>query len=173
MGAATSKPDTEKDGASVDKFAIAQTLSEKMKQVKPDTSAASPDVSRQGILDKSIQDKIHDELSKLRKQEQDMQKQIELALEKENIEKQGKPWFGKDKGQSSELLKKELDRVKAKIDKCATRDIDSFPSLKSARDDVVQCYTNKPARTLDCWKEIETFKQAMVNVQQDLMSAWN
>lgn len=106
----------------------------------PDASAPAPDAKRQEVIDSSIQEKIHAELSKLRKQEQDMQKKIELALEKENIERQGKPWFGKDKGQSSELLQQELNRVKEQIEKFNKRSIDSFPALKKAREDIIQCY---------------------------------
>ena len=119
---------------------LGNALARKLKEVAPDASAPGPDAKRQELIDSSIQEKIHAELSKLRKQEQDMQKKIELALEKENIERQGKPWFGKDKGQSSELLQQELNRVKAQIEKFNKRSIDSIPALKKAREDIIQCY---------------------------------
>ena len=78
--------------------------------------APSPDTGRQEVLDSTIKQKIHEELTKLRKQEEEVQKQIQLALEKENIENQSKSWFsGGDKGQSSALLQQELDRVKQTI----------------------------------------------------------
>lgn len=123
---------------------LGNTLAKKLSEATADPKAPTPDAKRQETLDSAIQDKIHEELSKLRKQEQEMQKKIELALEKENIERQGKPWFGNDKGQSSELLQQELDRVKSQIEKYYKRDLNSFPSLKEARDKVIACYRYVP-----------------------------
>lgn len=160
---------------------LASTLAKKLEETSADLSVPSPDARRQELLDVSIQEKINAELSRLRSQEQEMQKKIELALEKENIEREGKPWFGKDKGQSSKLLQEELTRVKTKIEKYHKRDLNSFPSLKSAREDVVKCYRYVPAnahrskdktRTLDCWREVETFRQALASAESELMAAW-
>lgn len=70
-----------------------------------------------------------------------MQMQINLALEKENLDREDKPWFGrKDKGQSSHVMQQELDRIKAQVEKYKRRDMSSFPDLQKAREAVVQCY---------------------------------
>lgn len=70
-----------------------------------------------------------------------MQKQIELALEKENIERAGKQWFGKDKGQSSAHLEQELGALRTKIGKYASLPTAaSFTGLQEARDAVIKCY---------------------------------
>ncbi|WFC99344.1 hypothetical protein MYAM1_002088 [Malassezia yamatoensis] len=183
MGATASKPEegitSEKSVDKVDVsdteirlYQIGNTLARKLKEVKGDASVPSPDVKRQEVLDSSIQEKIHKELNKLRKQEQDVQEKIRLALEKENLDREGKSWFGKDKGQSSELLQQELDRVKAQIEKFNKHSLDSFPSLKQARQDVVQCYRNQETRTLDCWREVETFRKALADAEKDLFAAW-
>ena len=149
--------------------------------------APSPDTGRQEVLDSTIKQKIHEELTKLRKQEEEVQKQIQLALEKENIENQSKSWFsGGDKGQSSALLQQELDRVKQTIEKYnKQRDVSSFPGLKEARDAVISCYryvrapramerngpltpaySEKPERSLDCWKQVEDFKHAVAKAEK-------
>lgn len=160
---------------------LGNALAKKLEEVTGDSSAPKPDAKRQELIDSSIQDKIHAELSKLRKQEQEMQKKIELALEKENIDRQGKPWFGNDKGQSSELLQQELNRVKASIEKFNKRDINTFPNLKQARDDIIQCYryvpmptytSNDSKRTLDCWREVDAFNKAIADAEKELMAAW-
>ncbi|KAI3625160.1 hypothetical protein CBS9595_000521 [Malassezia furfur] len=173
MGATSSKHEsTSLATEPVDKMELGNALARKLKEVTPDASAPAPDAKRQEVIDSSIQEKIHAELSKLRKQEQDMQKKIELALEKENIERQGKPWFGKDKGQSSELLQQELNRVKEQIEKFNKRSIDSFPALKKAREDIIQCYRNDTKRTLDCWREVDAFKKAIADAEKELFAAW-
>ncbi|WFD40711.1 uncharacterized protein MJAP1_003699 [Malassezia japonica] len=174
MGAVPSKQDSTSPATEpIDKVDLGNTLAKKLSEATPDPKAPTPDAKRQETLDSAIQDKIHEELSKLRKQEQEMQKKIELALEKENIERQGKPWFGNDKGQSSELLQQELDRVKSQIEKYYKRDLNSFPSLKEARDKVIACYRADNNRTLDCWREVDAFKQAIKGAEKELMAAWN
>ena len=40
------------------------------------------------MLDENVQKKLKEELAELRKQEKDVQKQIALALEKENLERE-------------------------------------------------------------------------------------
>jgi hypothetical protein len=92
------------------------------------------------VLDENVQKKLKEELAELRKQEKDVQKQIALALEKENLERESSSWLSKDKGQSSQLLQQELDRVKTQIEKYNRRDMASFPEVIKARQAVVQCY---------------------------------
>ena len=84
------------------------------------------------MLDENVQKKLKEELAELRKQEKDVQKQIALALEKENLERESSSWLSKDKGQSSQLLQQELDRVKTQIEKYNRRDMASFPEVVKA-----------------------------------------
>ena len=82
----------------------------------------------------------------------------------------------KDKGQSSQLLQQELDRVKTQIEKYNRRDMASFPEVVKARQAVVQCYryvsttcltySDHAGRTLDCWKEVEQFKNAFAEAEK-------
>lgn len=128
------------------------------------------------MLDENVQKKLKEELAELRKQEKDVQKQIALALEKENLERESSSWLSKDKGQSSQLLQQELDRVKTLIEKYNRRDMASFPEVVKARQAVVQCYryvsstcltySDHAGRTLDCWKEVEQFKNAFAEAEK-------
>ena len=113
----------------------------KLEAAQPDSSAPGPEASRQSVLDENVQKKLSEELAKLRKQEKEVQMQINLALEKENLDREDKPRFGrKDKGQSSHVMQQELDRIKAQVEKYKRRDMSSFPDLQKAREAVVQCY---------------------------------
>lgn len=132
------------DGRATD-WQVGRTLLNKLEQVSPNPSVPAPDLSRQEQLDAAIQKKLHEELGKLRKQEKEVQTQIELALEKENLDKQAKSWFSRDKGQSSVLLQQELDRVKAQNEKYQHRSVADYPELQKARDAVSQCFLYVPA----------------------------
>ncbi|SHO78949.1 Uncharacterized protein MSYG_3298 [Malassezia sympodialis ATCC 42132] len=156
----------------IDKVEVGRTLLNKLEQVSPDPSVPAPDLSRQEQLDAAIQKKLHEELGKLRKQEKEVQTQIELALEKENLDKQAKSWFSRDKGQSSVLLQQELDRVKAQNEKYQHRSVADYPELQKARDAVSQCFLENKHRTLDCWKEVEAFKKAMADAEKTVMATW-
>lgn len=97
---------------------------------------------RQQYLDSSIQAKIRQELSKLRKKEEDVRKQIEQALEKENLDRASQSSNKGSKGKSSILLQQELDDVKSKIEKHNQRrsKVEKAPGVKQAREKVLQCY---------------------------------
>ncbi|WFD35455.1 hypothetical protein MCUN1_002309 [Malassezia cuniculi] len=172
MGASASKVDKGADSVVSEQLDITRSMLNKLEDI-PATDVPAPGPERQGELDSTIHQKIRAELAKLRKQEADVQKQIELALEKENIERAGKPWFGKDKGQSSVLLEQELNALRSKIGKYSQLpSISSFAGLQEARDAVVKCYRDQPTRTLDCWKEVEEFKKASAAAEKELMAKW-
>lgn len=158
---------------------VSRALLNKLEGIKADTNVPAPGTARQETLDEAIQQRIYEELNKLRKQEKEVQQQIELALEKENIEKEGKPWFGsKDKGQSSTLLQQELDRVKSQISQFQRREFSSFPALHKAREAVIKCYrcvragssrahtSENELRTLDCHEQVEEFKKAVASTEK-------
>lgn len=131
----------------------------------PSTSEKTPvipSLTRQEYLDSSIQGKIRQELSRLRKQEAEVQKKIEQALEKENLDKASQS-NKTPKGKSSILLKQELDDVRQKIETHHQRRIkfDKDAGVHEARSKLLQCYKSQPEQTLECWKEVQTFKVAV------------
>lgn len=119
---------------------MGRTLLNKLESATVDESAPAPSQERQEAIDSSVQKKLREELRNLRRQEKEMQKQVELALEKEVLEKEHNSWFHKDKGQSRVLLQQEIDRVKSQAEKFKHRDLSMYPELKNARESVVQCY---------------------------------
>ena len=98
--------------------------------------------TRQSQLDASIQSRIKSELSRLKKQESDVRKQIELALEKENLDKESKLGKKGAQGRSSVLLKQQLDDISTKIEKHnQTREkLEKTPAIQKAREEVTKCY---------------------------------
>lgn len=158
-----------------------RTLLNKIENPSPSTAAAStaaekgskedkvPSLPRQQFLDSSIQGKIREELSRLRKQESEVQRQIEQALEKESLDRASQQASSKTggKGKSSILLKQELDDVRSKIERHHQRraKVDKAPGVQQARDKVVQCYSSHPSQTLECWAEVRDFRQAVARAE--------
>ena len=91
-------------------------------------------------LDASVQSKIKSELDRLRKEEQAVRDQIEQAIEKENLERESKH-KGASAGKNSNVLRAELDEVRKKIERHQKkRDIESYPGVKSAQEQLIKCY---------------------------------
>lgn len=109
---------------------------------QPQSSPAPVSLPRQEHLDSSIQSKIRDELSRLKKQEATVRQQIEAALEKESLDRASQSASKGAKGKSSILLRQELDDVRSKIERHTQRKqkVEKAPGVKEARSEVLKCY---------------------------------
>lgn len=152
---------------------LTQTYGSNSEKEKQNESKV-PSLDRQQYLDSSIQGKIREELSRLRKQDSDLQKQIEQALEKESLDIGSQNKTGA-KGKSSILLKQELDDVRSKIERHNQRreKVDKAPGVKNAREKVIQCYNKNPNTSLECWAEVRDFRQAVSRAESVSCRALN
>lgn len=117
---------------------IDKTESEALQEGSPSLLSAS----RQSHLDSSIQSRIKSELSRLKKQESEVRKQIEAALEKENLDKEAKLGTKGAQSRSSVLLQQQLDDISKKIERHSKskEQIENTPGIKEARQEVEKCY---------------------------------
>ncbi|PWN49041.1 hypothetical protein IE53DRAFT_388761 [Violaceomyces palustris] len=122
-------------------------------------------------IDAGVQEKIRSELERLRKEEEDVRRQIQEALERENAEIESSQPGGKNK--NSNILKAELDQVRARIERHkSVKDLSSLhPGLDKAREAVVKCYRERPDRSLDCWKETQAFKEAVASAEKAFIAS--
>jgi altered-inheritance-of-mitochondria protein 13 len=146
---------------------IENPIEEKRERGSTDPADNKVSLPRQQFIDSSIQGKIREELSKLRKQEADVQHRIEQAIEKESLDRASKGSQTGAKGKSSVLLKQELDDVRSKIERHNQRrqKVDKAPGVKDAREKLVECYKKNPERTLDCWAEVQNFRQSVARAE--------
>lgn len=100
-----------------------------------DASETTPE--RQSILDSLIRARIRDEIELLKKDEEDVRWEIELALEKENLDRE-KSMASEGDGVNSSILLRDMDEMRVRIDKYASRR-KSF-EVEAVGDAVVECY---------------------------------
>ncbi|KAG6813102.1 hypothetical protein H0H92_013956 [Tricholoma furcatifolium] len=107
----------------------------------------SPETSpeRQSTLDANIRLKIQNKIDHLRQEEDQVRKEIELALEKENLDREkglsddGSEGIGPIP--SSAELMGDLEDIRSKVDRYQSRrNLTEFPDVKSAGEAVVACY---------------------------------
>ncbi|KAJ9114724.1 hypothetical protein QFC22_005600 [Naganishia vaughanmartiniae] len=115
--------------------------------------------------------RLQAETERLRHEESEIMAKISSALEKENLNKE-KP------GMSSELLSRDMDEVKEKLEKLGRKRNEVLfdeqgekAEVRKQRDAVVQCYLKNQDRPLDCWKQVEQFKQSVGNLEADFVAS--
>lgn len=139
---------------------------------------ASPNLSpeRQSTIDAQIRSRIHAELQHLRQQEEEVKQEIERALEKENLDRErsmaGDETVVEEEGsagnvRSSAALQGDLEELRTKVERFQSRRaLNEFPDVQAASEAVVSCYKSYPATTLDCWREVNAFKDAVTDIEQ-------
>jgi altered-inheritance-of-mitochondria protein 13 len=116
---------------------------------KADTPEVTP--GRQSLLDSGVRQRIMQDVAKLKDEEVDVQRQIELALERENLDRErsmaggasvvtdGESTVGVVK--SSTALLEDLEEIRLKVDRYNVRqDLADHPDLKAKSEAVIECY---------------------------------
>lgn len=98
------------------------------------SEASETTPERQSILDSHIRARIKDEIELLKKNEEDIRWEIELALEKENLDHE-KSLSGE--GANSSILLGDVDEMRVRIDKYDSRRKSVEVEVGDA---VVECY---------------------------------
>ncbi|KAG5643905.1 hypothetical protein DXG03_009476 [Asterophora parasitica] len=127
---------------------------------------------RQSTLDALIRSRIQSELEHLKQEEEKVRQEIESALEKENLDRERSGAEDSAEGGSGRIpssteLMGDLEEIRSKVDRYqARRDLREFPEVKSTGEAVVSCYQNHPTTPLDCWREVNAFKESVAQVEQ-------
>ncbi|KAF8078212.1 hypothetical protein FPV67DRAFT_1686714 [Lyophyllum atratum] len=138
-------------------------------------SLESPETSpeRQSNLDALIRSRIQSELEHLKQEEEEVRREIEHALEKENLDRERITAEDNAEGDqtarlpSSTELMGDLEEIRSKVDRYqARRDLSEFPEVKSTGEAVVSCYRAHPSTPLDCWREVNGFKASVAQLEQ-------
>ena len=132
--------------------------------------------------------RIDADVARLKEQESDVVREIEAALERENLDRErsmagaaDEPGAGDVK--SSAVLMEDLEEIRQKVERYNNRrELAEHPELKAKSDAVVECYQcvyllyiyrayaeiicrSHPKTTLDCWREVEEFHSAVADVE--------
>ncbi|RKU45388.1 hypothetical protein DL546_004117 [Coniochaeta pulveracea] len=119
-------------------------------------SSNETDVSRNQTLELQVQARVAAELKRIQEAEA-------AALN----EKLSLPPVddASDTTLSRDFVNKEVDVLKKKLE--SRRKVREIPdSVESARSDVVRCLRDNDRRPLDCWKEVEAFKEEVRRLEK-------
>lgn len=119
------------------------------------------DASRAQSLELQIQARVAGELQRLQEKEAETLKSVfEKISEAANEEKKS------DDGNSRHKVSKEVEALRSRLEarQKARREIP--PSVEQARADVVRCLRENDRRPLDCWREVEAFREEVRKLER-------
>ena len=68
---------------------------------------------------------------------------------------------------SSEVLGRDIEEVREKVERMRKdKESKEGPEIRQAREKVVLCYKEKEGKPLDCWREVEAFKNEVSKLEK-------
>ena len=120
------------------------------------------DISRSQSLELAVQARVAEELKKLQAKENDALKAArEKAAEitKADEEKAAQAQSSRD------AVSKEVQTLRARLEK--RKQVKELPeSVEKTRSEVVRCLIENDRRPLNCWKEVEAFKEEVRRLEK-------
>ncbi|KAI7904071.1 uncharacterized protein BX663DRAFT_551124 [Cokeromyces recurvatus] len=107
-----------------------------------------------------VQQRVAEELEKIKQKEAELKKEFHVELKEQNAEK-------------DDLNALDMNEdIEAMIKRIARSGIKELPAkVKQCQDEVIACYNKNKSRSLDCWKEVDNFKQAVAEEQKKFVAA--
>ncbi|KAB5547287.1 hypothetical protein GE09DRAFT_206661 [Coniochaeta sp. 2T2.1] len=123
------------------------------------------DASRSQTLELQIQARVAAELKKLQEEEAAALRQATEKLSAEVPSSSADSSSSTTKQPSRQAVSKEVEALRQKLDsRKQLRDIPA--SVETARSEVVRCLRENDRRPLDCWREVEAFKEEVRRLEK-------
>ncbi|CAJ2503927.1 Uu.00g113210.m01.CDS01 [Anthostomella pinea] len=157
MGSSSSKPAV---GQSSHTWKASSPVGVSQDVVDSLQNSSETDTSRAQNLKLAIQKRVAAELKKLSAEES-----AALKTAQEKASEVLSQEEGKETGLSNQAVSKEVEALRARLDK--RKQLRTLPeSVETARGEVVRCLMEKDRRPLDCWKEVEAFKEEVRRLER-------
>ncbi|KAI0008641.1 DUF1690-domain-containing protein [Xylariaceae sp. FL0662B] len=125
-------------------------------------SSSETDTSRAQTVELAVQARVAAELKKLQERESEA---LRAAQEKASQLVEGQDPDEQQVGLSRPVVSQEVEALRARLDKRKQpREIPE--TVEQARGDVVRCLTENDRRPLDCWREVEAFKEEVRRLEK-------
>lgn len=138
---------------------VSQDLVEQL-QSSPET-----DISRQQTLELQVQARVAEELKRLRAAEAAKLQETLTSSSSSSDSASEQQQQQNDNNISRQKVNKEVEALRAKLEE--RRKVRELPeSMETARSEVVRCLRENDRRPLDCWKEVEAFKEEVRRLER-------
>ncbi|KAK0723871.1 hypothetical protein B0T21DRAFT_351013 [Apiosordaria backusii] len=124
-------------------------------------SSPETDASRLQAIELEIQSRVAAELKRLRDQESEA-----LRAAKAKLAEAAPADSESDSSKTSYTVSKEIQALQQKLQERRKIRSQLPESLENARSEVVRCLRENDRRPLDCWKEVEAFKEEVRRLEK-------
>ncbi|KAK4660513.1 hypothetical protein QC762_119620 [Podospora pseudocomata] len=124
-------------------------------------SSPETDASRLQAIELEIQARVAAELKRLRDQESEALRAAQAKLAESTDDK-----TADDNSKTSYTVSKEVQALQKKLEERKRIRSQLPESLENARSGVVRCLRENDRRPLDCWREVEAFKEEVRRVEK-------
>ncbi|KAK4682829.1 hypothetical protein QC764_119620 [Podospora pseudoanserina] len=124
-------------------------------------SSPETDASRLQAIELEIQARVAAELKRLRDQESEALRAAQAKLAESTDDK-----TADDNSKTSYTVSKEVQALQKKLEERKRIRSQLPESLENARSGVVRCLRENDRRPLDCWREVEAFKDEVRRVEK-------
>ncbi|KAI0130100.1 hypothetical protein BJ170DRAFT_681570 [Xylariales sp. AK1849] len=160
MGSSSSKP---ADGQSSHVWKAPGPVGVSHDIVESLQGSTETDTSRAQTLELAVQARVSEELKKLQRKESAA---LAAAQKKASEITKDPSSDSQAKENSQQAVSKEVEALRARLDK--RKQLRELPeSVERARSEVVQCLIGNDRRPLNCWKEVEAFKEEVRKLEKD------
>ncbi|KAI5860759.1 DUF1690-domain-containing protein [Durotheca rogersii] len=167
MGTSASKPASGESPSHVWKAPSSIGLSHDVAESL--NSSSETDTSRAQTLELLVQARVADELRRLSEHESALLRAAhdKIASNADADDGAATPADGSSPShpQHRQTVSKEVEALRARLDK--RKQLRPLPeSVERARSDVVRCLVDNDRRPLDCWREVEAFKEEVRRLEK-------
>ncbi|KAG2195480.1 uncharacterized protein EV154DRAFT_526092 [Mucor mucedo] len=127
---------------------LVQNLEKKAEQTTEKTQARQ--------VEAIVQQRVTEELEKLQQEQAQLKEKFHVELS-DNV------------NATAPAVNTDIQAMVDRISRSSAKEVS--PEIKKAQEEVVACYNNNKSRTLDCWKQVENFKQAVTEEQKKFVGA--
>ncbi|KAG2192408.1 hypothetical protein INT46_007887 [Mucor plumbeus] len=107
-----------------------------------------------------VRQRVAEELEKIKNNESKLKEKFYIQLTEENAEKDNL---------NAVTTTKDIESMVERISRSGAKELPA--QVKKCQDEVIACYNNNKSRSLDCWKEVANFKEAVAEEQKKFVAA--
>ncbi|KAK4521160.1 uncharacterized protein ATC70_013105 [Mucor velutinosus] len=107
-----------------------------------------------------VRQRVAEELEKIKQNESELSEKFYIQLTEENAEKDNL---------DAVAINNDIESMVQRISRSTAKELPA--QVKTCQDEVIACYNNNKSRSLDCWKEVAKFKEAVAEEQKKFVAA--
>ncbi|KAH8548071.1 hypothetical protein BGW37DRAFT_523722 [Umbelopsis sp. PMI_123] len=132
---------------------LVDSLESRAKRSKPVTSSGKTPLPHE--VEGVVRERVAEELNRIKEQQEEANNRITAQLSKQNLESK----------HNAVAIAADIEDMIKRVQRSTSTKLPA--EIKESQQAVIECYRNNKSRPLDCWAEVESFKDAVAQAQRE------